>query len=77
MEEVITKIGNIVGKENVILNEPMKKHTSFRTGGNAKLFVKVKEYQDILEIVKILKEKNIKFFIIGNGTNLLVRDGRF
>lgn len=56
------------------LDEPMKLHTSFKTGGNASVFI-VPENEDQLEkALSICKELNIDTFILGNGSNLLVSD---
>ncbi len=54
----------------VLENEPMSLHTTFRTGGNAKRFIKVQSVEDIIEI----KNKYDDILIIGNGSNLLVSD---
>lgn len=61
-------------KENIFLDEPMSKHTSFKTGGNADLFIKVYSVEEIKSVLKVSKENNIPLFVIGNGTNLLVKD---
>lgn len=63
-----------IKKENIFLNEPMSKHTSFKTGGNADIFVKAYSISDIKSVLKTSKENNIPMFILGNGTNLLVKD---
>jgi len=60
--------------DNILLNEPMSKHTSFKTGGNADIFVKAYSVEDIKSVLKISKETNIPLFVLGNGTNLLVKD---
>ncbi len=64
-------------KENLIIckeNEPMSQHTSFRIGGNADLFVCVKNKEQLRSVLKIAKENGIPFFVLGNGSNLLVSD---
>jgi len=55
-------------------DEPLKNHTTFKIGGNCIALIEPKEVSDIVEAVKICKENNIKFFVIGNGSNLLVPD---
>lgn len=52
----------------------MKKHTSFKIGGPADFFVKVKNIDQLKNIKKLAYENNIPFVIVGNGTNLLVKD---
>ena len=61
-------------KENIKLDEPMSKHTSFKTGGNAEVFATVETEKQIQELLKYSKINNIKLYIIGNGSNLLVSD---
>lgn len=58
----------------ILIDEPMSKHTSFKIGGNAQVFVLGKSVDDIKEIVFICNSNNIPLHIIGNGSNLLVRD---
>lgn len=60
--------------DTVFVNEPMSLHTSFKTGGNADAFVKADEPEKILSAIKMLKDSNIPYYIIGNGSNILVRD---
>lgn len=66
-----------IKKENVLLNEPMSLHTSFKVGGNADLFVKAYTIEEIKLVLKVVKENNIPLFVLGNGTNLLVKDAGF
>ena len=55
----------------------MSKHTSFRLGGPAKFFVVAENVEAIKEAVSWAKEKNLKYFILGGGTNLLFSDAGF
>ena len=73
-EEILSDLRKIVPEENIKIKEPMSKHTSFKTGGPADYFVIAKTIQEIDEVVKIAKEKNIDLYITGNGSNLLVSD---
>ena len=59
---------------SIKLNEPMSKHTSFKTGGNAEVYIIAKSIEQIKEVVKLSKENNIPIYIIGNGSNVLVKD---
>ena len=63
-----------IPQENIKYDEPMKKHTSFKIGGPAEYFIQVQKIEEIQEILKIVKENNIPLKIIGNGSNLLVKD---
>ena len=63
-----------INKENILIDEPMNKHTSFKTGGIADLFIKAYSVEDIKNVLEISKENNIPLFVLGNGTNILVKD---
>jgi len=58
-------------------NEPMAKHTTLRVGGPADLYVEPANEDDLAAVVKFCGERGVKFFILGRGSNLLVRDGGF
>ncbi len=75
MAEFEKQLQEIVSKNNILKNEPMSKHTSLRIGGNVDYFVVVNTVEQLKEVINIANENNIKFYIIGNGTNLLVKDG--
>ena len=64
----------VLDKTRVLYNEPMAKHTSFKIGGNAECFVVVNSEIELIQIIKYLTENNIDFFVMGNGSNLLVSD---
>ena len=55
-------------------DEPLKNHTTFGIGGSCIALIEPREVEDIIEAIKICRENNIKFFVIGNGSNLLVSD---
>lgn len=58
----------------VLLREKMSKHTSFRIGGEADVFVVPQSIDELKLLIKYLREKNIIYYIVGRGTNLLVSD---
>lgn len=64
----------ILGKENVFTKEPMSKHTTFRVGGPADYFVTPEEEGQVQKVVSAFKSAGIPFYILGNGSNLLVGD---
>ncbi len=72
--EFYNKLITIVDEENVLINESMSKHTTFRIGGNADYYVSVQNVKSLREIVDLCKEKVVSYYIIGNGSNLLVAD---
>ena len=78
MQEIYKQlIENGIKKENILLDEPMSMHTSFKVGGKADIFVKVYSLEEIKSVLNISKENNIPLFVLGNGTNLLVKDKGF
>ena len=64
----------LLGERNVLLDEPMSAHTTFRTGGPADLLVTPTDADQLREVLKICREEDVPFFVIGNGSNLLVSD---
>mgnify|MGYP000675253806 CR=1 FL=1 len=71
---VYKQLCKISGEENVLRDEPMKKHTTFRIGGPADYFVTVQSKDEIREILLLCKREQIPYYILGNGSNLLVGD---
>ena len=63
------------GQENVILNEPMSKHTCFKVGGPADILVTPSTPDEVAKIIAICRENNIPYLVIGNGSNILIKDG--
>lgn len=67
-------IEKIVPQENILFDEPMSRHTTFRVGGPAKCLIKVNDKEQMKKLVPYLHKTGQKFFILGNGSNLLVGD---
>lgn len=74
MQTIYNDIIKKIDSKRVLINEEMKKHTSFKVGGPADLFIIIKKIEELKYIFKIAKMQNIPITIIGNGTNILVRD---
>ena len=66
---------NRLDEENIKVDEPMKKHISFKVGGPADFLVKPKTEEELRNVVEFAKKENVPFIVIGNGSNLLVKDG--
>ena len=64
-----------INEKQIYLNEPMKKHTTFKIGGPADIFVKVKTIQELKYVIDVAKKENAPVTVIGNGSNILVKDG--
>lgn len=74
---IIEKIINIIGANNVNESEPMKNHTTFRVGGNALVYVSVDREEKAVELIRLLSTYGVPYFILGNGSNILVSDNGF
>ena len=75
--DLYTELGQILGEENILLNEPMSRHTTFRVGGPADYFITPENEEQLRESIVLLKKMKIPYYIIGNGSNLLVGDKGF
>ena len=75
--EFINKLKDILNFNEIFENEMMNKHTTFRIGGPAKYFTRPKTVYQILEIIKLCTKFKVNFFILGNGSNLLVSDNGY
>ena len=64
----------IAGDSNVRCDEPMSSHCTFRAGGTAKYYVIPDEYKKVRDVLRLCVEENIPYYVIGNGSNLLVTD---
>jgi UDP-N-acetylmuramate dehydrogenase len=64
-------------ENSVFFNEPMSRHTSFQVGGPADAIVVPGNLGVLTELIRELGQRNLKFFILGHGTNLLVKDNGF
>ncbi len=73
-EEVCRILQNIVGRDKVLREEPMRKHTTFRIGGPAEWFVEPDTEEKIEAILSFCRREDIPCLPIGNGSNLLVSD---
>ena len=74
---IIEEIKSIVTEQNVLIDEPMCDHTTFRIGGKADVFVSIINEHEILRLLDLLKSRQIPFFILCNGSNILVSDSGY
>ena len=72
--EIYNKLKKVIDQSNIKVDESMKKHTSFKIGGNADFLISAKTVDDIKNILKFSNDNNIDLTIIGNGSNILVKD---
>ena len=73
-DEIYNYCTENLGIADVKVDEPMSKHTSFKIGGTADIFVKADSIDNLRAILNFSKQKGIEYTIIGNGSNLLVKD---
>lgn len=73
-QKIYELLTNEIKQGIVKIDEPMKKHTNFKIGGNADIFVIAKSIEEIKYVIKFSKENNIPLTILGNGSNVLVSD---
>lgn len=73
-EDIYKKLTKDITNSKVYIDEPMSKHTSFKIGGKADIFVKAKTIDDIKYIINYANNEKINLTVIGNGSNLLVKD---
>ena len=76
-EAVIQALRKFVPEENICLQESMASHTTFRIGGLADCFVQLENTEQLIKVQKYLSQVGVPFFILGNGSNLLVSDAGF
>ena len=76
-KEMYDSLKEILNEELIFIDEPMYKHISFKVGGPADILVKPTTEEEIKAVFKFANEKKIPFFVKGNGTNILIKDGGF
>lgn len=72
--EFYNQLVNFIDGKRVLKDEPMKKHTTFRVGGNADYFVMPQNETEVKDVVALCKKTSMPYYILGNGSNLLVGD---
>lgn len=73
-EAVIQALKKFVPEENICLQEPMAAHTTFRVGGPADCFLQLENTEQLIRVQRYLNQVGVPFFLLGNGSNLLVSD---
>lgn len=65
----------LTAKENIMINQPLKTYTYTHFGGNADFFVTPESYKEVQAIVKLARKEAVPFTLLGNGSNLIIKDG--
>lgn len=76
-QRLYERLTSVIGKDRVLLSEPMKKHTTFRIGGPSDYFVMPQSEKEVAEAVAVCREEQVPYSIVGNGSNLLVSDSGY
>ena len=71
---MLEKLQRLAGTEHVYADEPMKNHTTTKVGGPCDCLVEPTSIEEIQNILNFVRENKIKYYVIGNGSNLLVKD---
>ena len=74
--EIKNKIVDLIDSK-ILLDESLKKHTTFGVGGTSSIFAYPKDKQDLVKLLEYTSKENIKIFFIGSGSNLLISDNGF
>jgi UDP-N-acetylmuramate dehydrogenase len=74
IEKAYAELSSIFSPDQLLQNESMKRHTSFRIGGQADLMLLPSETAQIQKALSVLHENHVPVMVMGNGSNLLVRD---
>ncbi|GEN44707.1 UDP-N-acetylmuramate dehydrogenase [Alkalibacillus haloalkaliphilus] len=69
------KLREILSDENILINEPLNNHTYTKLGGKADFFVTPTSYKAVQDVVKLANQEQLPFTLLGNGSNLIVKDG--
>ena len=77
MKKITDELIRIAGQDNVKTDEPMSKHTTFQAGGCADIFVTPENAEKVREVISCLRDNDIPYYVVGNGSNLLVSDDGF
>lgn len=75
--DLLKELCTVAGAENVLQSEPMSAHTTFRVGGPADYFVTPETEEAVKGIISLLDREKIPYYVVGNGSNLLVGDKGF
>lgn len=71
---MIEELKSVLKGQNILQNESMKKHTSFRIGGIADIYISPNDSEEIKNVISIARKYHVPVTVIGNGSNLLVSD---
>lgn len=71
----VDQLTKVVAPENIKFNESLKKYTMTKLGGNADVFITPTSEEEAVSVIRFASENNIPVLMLGNGSNMVVRDG--
>ncbi len=71
---VVEALEHFLPAENIYINEPMSKHTTFRIGGEADCYLQIEDVEQLKKVQRYLQQLEIPYLVLGNGSNLLMGD---
>lgn len=74
-QTIYERLTGLTESENVVRRKPLKSHTYTRLGGDADFFVTPRTYEEVTKIVQLANQEDIPFTMLGNGSNLIIKDG--
>lgn len=74
-EQLVETLNNIVTSSMVKIDEPLNKYTYTKTGGPADIYISVGNIEDTAKVIKYAQENNVPVTYLGNGSNIIIRDG--
>lgn len=74
-EDILQDLKSLIPEDIIKVNEPLKRYTYTETGGNADFYLSPTKNEDVQAIVRYAKEKDIPFTYLGNGSNIIIREG--
>ena len=76
-DKFVGLFGKFYDENDIKIDEPLKNYVNFKVGGPADILLIPKSKEQVIKSVEVCKENKIPFYLIGNGSNILVRDGGF
>src|SRR5690625_4790140 len=74
-DKILTDLQQLLDPQYIKINEPLKNHTYTKLGGKADFFLMPSKVEEVQSIVKYAKQNDVPFTLLGNGSNVIVRDG--
>ncbi len=72
--EIIQQLEKTIDKNRILINESMKKHTSYNVGGQADIMIKPANVTELIEVIKTFRTNNFPYIVLGRGSNILIND---